>query len=686
MCRLMSSGRNPGDTYHDTVRTLSDGSYFVPVPKEGWYTVTITTVDDFGATNISKSRIYVKLGAFTQNANSISGKVYYVVSHKPVVARHVKVFLQMIGSNGGLHKSSDSQLTVATTDSTVTDSTGMFVFPVDSQTIAQTSTFRIITSDRYAVGRIDITNMTPGKYIIDANIPVDLTPSILLRKTADKSVADVKDIVTYTVLVADTGTWSTSNSILVDSLGKGMHLLGVSSNIAGIPIDTTNSRIIKWTIGILDSLGGTRDSILFTVKVKFDDSISVSQNVTNSVIFTSDMTSRILAQATTDVVVPQLQITKQAFIKIINIGDVATYQISVTNNTSNMTLDSVQVTDYPPLGFKYIAGSTFIGSQKVSDPKVVGKKLNWIIANSLKSDSTVSFVYRLVAGAGAAEGNGINTAQASAKTPSGQIIQSVVVNEQVEVRLGIFTDHGIIIGKIFYDNNRNAYQDPGEEGVKGIELVMEDGTRIVTGDDGKYSLPDVLPGMHVIKVRKHTLPKDAELVTGYNDFAGDPSSRFVDLTPSGIARVDFYLKRTLPDTLAFNQSIAKVGDMLIQRIAQPRNIVFIEDEKPAPMKLTSLNFDVAKATLRPDAFPTIKQLAEILIDYPDITATIVGHTDSSPIHTKEFPSNTELSYARANSVKQYLAQKEGIDTSRIKTIGYGEFKPIATTSLKMVKL
>jgi len=58
--------------------------------------------------------------------------------------------------------------------------------------------------------------------------------------------------------------------------------------------------------------------------------------------------------------------------------------------------------------------------------------------------------------------------------------------------------------------------------------------------------------------------------------------------------------RILPSTrnagYRFSPSIlAKEGRIEIQRIAEPRNVVFIEDEKLAPMKLSGLNFDVAKA-------------------------------------------------------------------------------------------
>jgi chemotaxis protein MotB len=61
---------------------------------------------------------------------------------------------------------------------------------------------------------------------------------------------------------------------------------------------------------------------------------------------------------------------------------------------------------------------------------------------------------------------------------------------------------------------------------------------------------------------------------------------------------------------------------------------------------------------------------------------IEGHTDSSPIKTKEFPSNAELSLARANTIKQKLVTSYGIAPERLKTAGFGEFRPLASNATK----
>ncbi|HZD24779.1 MAG TPA: OmpA family protein, partial [Alphaproteobacteria bacterium] len=54
---------------------------------------------------------------------------------------------------------------------------------------------------------------------------------------------------------------------------------------------------------------------------------------------------------------------------------------------------------------------------------------------------------------------------------------------------------------------------------------------------------------------------------------------------------------------------------------------------------------------------------------------VEGHTDRVPIHTERFPSNWELSAARAISVVQFLVE-QGVPPDRLAAAGYGEYQPI----------
>ena len=76
-----------------------------------------------------------------------------------------------------------------------------------------------------------------------------------------------------------------------------------------------------------------------------------------------------------------------------------------------------------------------------------------------------------------------------------------------------------------------------------------------------------------------------------------------------------------------------------------------------------------------EALPIIEKIARIMSSH-DNAMLVEGHTDNVPIRSSAYPSNWELSAARAASVVRYLAL-EGISSDRMGAMGYGEFQPIA---------
>lgn len=89
----------------------------------------------------------------------------------------------------------------------------------------------------------------------------------------------------------------------------------------------------------------------------------------------------------------------------------------------------------------------------------------------------------------------------------------------------------------------------------------------------------------------------------------------------------------------------------------------------------SLLFASGSARLEPDAITLIQDLARELEPYPG-RIEVEGHTDDRPIQSVVFPSNWELSGARAAAVVKAML---GVDLSpaRFGAIGYGEFRPVA---------
>ncbi|MBN6151048.1 flagellar motor protein MotD [Xanthomonas sp. AmX2] len=86
-------------------------------------------------------------------------------------------------------------------------------------------------------------------------------------------------------------------------------------------------------------------------------------------------------------------------------------------------------------------------------------------------------------------------------------------------------------------------------------------------------------------------------------------------------------------------------------------------------------FGPGSASLDHGARATLSQLAQVLGSVPN-GVRVEGYTDDRPINTLQFPSNWELSAARAASVVHLFAD-QGLRPSRLSMIGYGEFRPRA---------
>jgi len=87
-------------------------------------------------------------------------------------------------------------------------------------------------------------------------------------------------------------------------------------------------------------------------------------------------------------------------------------------------------------------------------------------------------------------------------------------------------------------------------------------------------------------------------------------------------------------------------------------------------------FDLGKAEIKTEGRQTLSGIGGILRDIPN-HVRVEGHTDNLPIQTANYPSNWELSTARATNVLRYLVDVASIDGNRLSAAGYGEFRPVA---------
>ncbi|RME37313.1 MAG: chemotaxis protein MotB [Deltaproteobacteria bacterium] len=91
-------------------------------------------------------------------------------------------------------------------------------------------------------------------------------------------------------------------------------------------------------------------------------------------------------------------------------------------------------------------------------------------------------------------------------------------------------------------------------------------------------------------------------------------------------------------------------------------------------------FDSGSAEIKPGGLKVLARVGEILRNVQDKDIMVEGHTDSVPISSRlrdRFPSNWELSSARAASVVHFLQDKAGIPGERLAIVGYGPYRPVA---------
>jgi chemotaxis protein MotB len=88
-----------------------------------------------------------------------------------------------------------------------------------------------------------------------------------------------------------------------------------------------------------------------------------------------------------------------------------------------------------------------------------------------------------------------------------------------------------------------------------------------------------------------------------------------------------------------------------------------------------ITFRVGEAELLVEFLPALSRIAEFIAHKEGYEVVVLGHTDDTPIHNSRFPSNWELSAARAVDVAKFLI-KNGVRPERVSIQGYSEYRPL----------
>jgi len=125
---------------------------------------------------------------------------------------------------------------------------------------------------------------------------------------------------------------------------------------------------------------------------------------------------------------------------------------------------------------------------------------------------------------------------------------------------------------------------------------------------------------------------------------------------------------TIRDEIKSGMNNLYLGDDISIHVSNKEIIITIKEK---------VTFSPGEADILDSFKPVLDNIAEIIHKYPYFHAEIIGHTDNVPINTFRYPSNLELSVARATSVMKYFINDHYINSSRLSIKGDADKEPIA---------
>jgi len=251
---------------------------------------------------------------------------------------------------------------------------------------------------------------------------------------------------------------------------------------------------------------------------------SVNTGVTQ--ILATDVAENVLLDDQPDVLFALgdvLQLTKIVSPEKAMIGDVVTYSIDIQNTTTNR-INSVSIVDAAAPVLAYIAGTARLDGVAMPDP-VTGPPMIFDIGDMPGLDDTNGngvadpgeagyrlLTYSMVLGSGARVGFYENTAHAISVCDT--CVISPPATAELEVTADPIFDLGTIIGRVFHDTDGNGWMDPGEKGISGAMVALDEGVYALTDAQGRYHFPAIEPGQRMVKINLPRISGNAQATTG----------------------------------------------------------------------------------------------------------------------------------------------------------------------------
>lgn len=144
-------------------------------------------------------------------------------------------------------------------------------------------------------------------------------------------------------------------------------------------------------------------------------------------------------------------------------------------------------------------------------------------------------------------------------------------------------------------------------------------------------------------------------------------------------KVEPPVQKSKADSEEFKKIKAEITDVLKAKEAEDKIKLEIDQRGLVISLKDSEFFDSGKAVVRARSMYLLDNIAAAINKYSNFIR-IEGHTDNIPIKTSTFPSNWELSTARATNIVHYLTATHALPPEKLSAIGYAEYRPIADNS------
>lgn len=260
----------------------------------------------------------------------------------------------------------------------------------------------------------------------------------------------------------------------------------------------------------------------------------------------------------------EVDIQKTSDKQVVAAGDLVPYRLRISN-AGTSPLPGVVVADRLPAGFRYRAGSARLDDRPLTDPEIGPDGRSMLLAlGTIPARSAITLQYVAVVGPSAKLGPAENTAQTLGR------ILSNVARSSVTVRDDLNRTRAFLAGRVTVNASCDASPDDpaAQRGLKGVRLLLQDGTFVVTDADGSWHMDHLRPGTHVVQIDPATLPQGMQLRncaqnsrTGGRDF-----SQFVNLQGGTLWRADF---RLVPVGSCVAQEVRREGHRVEVTLTTP---------------------------------------------------------------------------------------------------------------------